>query len=343
MKCLRPTYINNFKCDGQKCSSKCCRNWRVVIDGDTHKKFLALDDQSILSKLDFIADEKIFTVKLKDNGDCPFLDADLLCSIQKKYGENFLASVCQAYPRVTYQLNDTLEQSLTLTCPVAAQMILLSDEPIEFETVDIDRPRFHFDWSNKIDGVDDPIGLQLKAIDTLKDRALSLDRRLEKLCRLFNPNAVERKINFDVERHADIMLNIFERMYSIEMSDDKKANLKEIYLDCREPVRNILMVDSILENYIVNEFFMRCYPFGAHNELWTNCRIFVVGFKALEFALVLMMISKGAGTIVGDILNTIIAVNEKLDHKRGGMIAVTDSARSLKNFEEFAAVMLDTD
>lgn len=341
MKCLRPTYINNFKCDGQKCSSKCCKNWRVVVDGDAHKKFLALDDQSILSKLDFIADENIFTVKLKDNGDCPFLDADLLCSIQKKYGENFLASVCQAYPRVTYQLNDTLEQSLTLTCPVAALEILLSDEPIAFETVDIDRPRFFFDWSKNIIGVDDPINLQLKAIKILQDRALTIDCRLKNLCGLFEP--VEQKSNFNANRHADIMLNIFEQMYSIGMSTDKRANLKALYLDCREPVRNILMVDSILENYLVNEFFMRCYPFDAHNDLRTNCRIFIVGFKALEFALVLTMISKGAELIVGDLINTIEAFNEKLDHNRGGMNAVKDSARNLKDFADFAAVMLDTD
>ena len=343
MKCLRPTYINKFKCDGQKCSSRCCRNWRVVIDDDTHKKFLELDDQSILSKLDFIADENIFTVKLKDNGDCPFLDADLLCSIQKTYGEGCLSAICQAYPRVTYQLNDTLEQSLTLTCPVAALEILLSDEPITFETVDVERPRFFFDWTKKITDVDDPIGLQLQSIKILQERSLTIDRRLKNLCLLLNKNAVDQKNIFDAERHTDIMLDIFGQMYSMNMSADKKAHLKEIYLDLRAVVRELFMSDTIIENYLVNEFFMRCYPFDANRDTWSSCKIFIVGFKTLEFALVLTAISKGAGLIVGDIVNLIEVFNEKLDHNRGGMLAVKNSARSLENFVEFAAVMLDTD
>ena len=342
MKCLRPTYLREFQCDGQKCSSRCCRNWRVVIDDDTHKKFLELDDQSILSKLDFIADENIFTVKLKDNGDCPFLDGDLLCSIQKSYGEEFLSAICQAYPRVTYQLNDTLEQSLTLTCPVAVKMILLSDEPITFETVELRPPRFMFDWSNKIVGVDDPIGLQLQSIKILQDRSSTIDQRLMNLCLLLNQNAVDQKNVFDVERHADIMINIFEQMYSIEMGADKKSRLKNLYLDFRAEVRALLMSNNIFENYLVNEFFMRCYPFTV-DDAWLSCRIFVTGFKALEFALVLTVISKGARFTVKDILTTVNAVNEKLDHNRGGMTAVKDSARKLNDFAEFAAVMSDTD
>ncbi|MBQ9478165.1 MAG: flagellin lysine-N-methylase [Selenomonadaceae bacterium] len=339
MKCLRPNYLRDFQCDGQQCSSRCCRNWRVVIDGDTHKKFLALDDHNIIDHI--VDDQNGLTVKLKPNGDCPFLDRDLLCSIQKSYGEDHLAAICQAYPRVTYQLNDMLEQSLTLTCPVAARLILLSTEPITFETVEIDRPRFTFDWSNRVNDIDEPVELQLNCIRLLQDRALDIDKRLLNLCRLFNEPAVEPK-PFDVDKHVDIMINIFEQTYSIEMSDAKRLGLKKIYIELRAEILEQLRRGSVLENYLVNEFFMRCYPFSLDHDHWLGCKIFVVGFKAMEFALVLNVISTGGRISVDELLNMIDAINERLDHHRGGMTAINQSARNLDGFDDFAVAMLDT-
>ena len=327
MKCLRPTYLGEFKCDGQTCSSRCCKNWRVVIDHDTYKKFLALDDHNIIDKIS--VDNNAFTVKLKDNGDCPFLDNDLLCSIQKKYGEAHLSSICQAYPRVTYRLNDLLEQSLTLTCPVAARSILLSTAPISFEYVEIDPPRFIFDWSSRIASVDQPVEIQMQCIKLLQDRSLTVDRRLKNLCLLLNPQAVDHEITFDIESHAEIMLNIFEQTYSVEMSADKKFNIKNFFVELRAEILSGLSRGTVFENYLVNEFFMRCYPFARDRDRWSSCKTFIVGFKAMQFALVLNAIAKGGRLSVDETLNMINVLNERLDHNRGGMAAGRAKSRRL--------------
>ena len=341
MKCLRPTYVKNFKCDGSKCLSRCCRNWRVVIDRDTYKKLSALSDPRVLDRIKFVDDENIFIVELAPNGDCPFLRDDLLCSIQKNFGADFLSTVCHDYPRVTYQIDENfIEQSLTLTCPVAARAILLSDDPIAFETVELDRPRFTFDWRDRIDDVDAAIHLQRRAIDILQDRSAPIDCRLENLCRLIFDQSVDQKNSFDVERHADIMIDIFDRMYDADMSVEKKDRIKNIYLSLRAEVRSTLP-DVLLENYLVNEFFMRCYPFSRDGNRQLACRMFVVGFKALEFALTLTAISKNNHLTVDDLLTAIDAINERLDHNRGGMRAVTDSARSLNDWKDFSSAMLD--
>ena len=342
MKCLRPTYVKDFQCDGAECFSRCCRNWRVVIDRDTYKKLAALGDQRILERIKFVDEEKIFVVELMPNGDCPFLRDDLLCSIQKIYGADCLSSVCHDYPRVTYRLGNILEQSLTLTCPVAARAILLSEEPITFETGEIEPPRFVFDWSDRINDVDAAIELQRRAIDLLRDRALPIDCRLENVCRLIFDQSVDTKNFFDVERHADIMIDIFDRMYGADMSADKKERIKKIYLELRAEVRAKLP-SVVLENYLVNEFFMRCYPFSRDGDRRLACRMFVVGFKALEFALTLTAISKGNRFGVDDLLTAIDAINERLDHNRDGMRAVRDSARSLADWNDFVSTMLDTD
>ena len=342
MKCLRPTYVRDFQCDGRACSSRCCRNWRVVIDRDTHKKLSALGDRRIIDRIKFLDEEKIFVVELMPNGDCPFLDDDLLCSLQKNFGADHLAAVCHDYPRVTYKIDNLLEQSLTLTCPVAARAILLSEEPIAFETVEIEPPRFIFDWSDRIDDVDEAIELQRRAIALLQDRTLPIDRRLENLCRMINGRDDAQKNVFDVERHADIMIDIFDRMYAAEMSLEKKSQIKKIYLGLRAEITSMLPI-AVLENYLVNEFFMRCYPFSRDGDRRLACRMFVIGFKATEFALTLAAIAKGNRFTIDELLSTIDAVNERLDHNRDGMRAVRDSARSLADWNEFIAAMFDTD
>ena len=340
MKCIRPTYLRQFQCNGKICSSRCCKNWRVVIDRDTHRKFLELEERDqIVDKLEFLDDENIFVVKLKDDGSCPFLDDDLLCRIQKRQGEEFLSSICRAYPRITYQLHDRLEQSLTLTCPIAARLILLSTEPIEFETIELDKPRFCFDWTKNIPALDSAIEIQMRAIKLLQDRSLPIDRRLMNLCLMLGENQ-SPAASFDVEKHSELMIEIFMQMYSAPMNGDKQRQLKHIYIRSRAEILSTLP-SFVLENYLVNEFFMRCYPFAFNGDFWLNCRIFVVSFKAMEFALVLSAISKYGRLSPEELLGMIDAINERLDHNRGGMTAVRDAARKLDNINEFVSAMLD--
>ena len=340
MKCIRPTYVREFQCDGTVCSSRCCKNWRVTIDDDTYQKFLALEDRNeILDKLEPL-DENVFVVKLKDDGSCPFLDDDLLCRIQKRHGEECLSAICQSFPRVTYQLGNVLAQSLTPTCPLAARMILLSDESIAFETIELDRPRFCFDWTERIPSVDEVTELQFRSIEILQDRSLPIDRRLINLCRLLGDEKIA-DASFDLERHAEIMIEIFMKTYDAEMNSQKREQLKRIFIASRAEILERLQLDTLFENCLVNEFFMRCYPFAFRETRAMNCRIFVVGFKAVQFALMMTVISKRGRLSVNELLDMLDAFIERLDHHRGGMSAVIDAARSFADWNEFTALMLD--
>ena len=42
MKIYRPNYVKDFKCDGKACGSRCCRDWRIVLDEEMREKFLRL-------------------------------------------------------------------------------------------------------------------------------------------------------------------------------------------------------------------------------------------------------------------------------------------------------------
>ena len=349
MICIRPNYFSKFQCDGKACGSRCCKGWRVVVDSNTYEKYFNIADegarQSIISHLEKLDDNNYF-VKMRDNFDCPFLDGDSLCKIQKYHGEDYLTAICYSYPRVNYILGEVLEQSLTLTCPIAAPLILLPTEPMQFEEIDIEKPRGIFDWTSKLKkSIEESVDMQAKAISILQNRNFPLNERLIYLCLHLQDEPFVGKINlnFDIDKHADVMIDIFCKMYEMNMDSEKKANLKQMYITYKEVILERLMVhySHIFENYLVNEFFMRCYPFAFDGGLWTNCKIFITGYKAMEFAIILMAISKNGFVTVEEFLNMIDAINEKLDHNRGGMEAIIKFAKSSGDIQNFSIYMFD--
>ena len=107
---------------------------------------------------------------------------DNWCKIQRKYGEDFLSEVCMTYPRRIYRTGNFYESTLTLTCPVAAEIILFAEEPLNFEEFErlepinsriITEPA-PFD-PNTIEYI---IDIQKTAIFILQERKLTIDQRL---------------------------------------------------------------------------------------------------------------------------------------------------------------------
>ena len=332
MLSIRPKYFSQFKCDGKSCESRCCKGWKIAVDGAAYSKFCSIEEknlrQDILSEIEKTDEQRRF-IKMKADQSCAFLDDDYLCKIQKHCGEEYLTAICHSYPRVTYKLGEVLEQSLTLTCPVAARLILLQKSPIEFEEVEIEQPRGIFDWTKKVSiPVEEAVSIQATAISILQDRRFDFNERLMRLCLFLKGEQLNDDIDsiFNLDNHAEIMINIFSKMYDVELSEEKAANLQNIWTNYHKIILQRLTKNyaHIFENYLVNEFFMRCYPFAFEGDLLKNCKLFITSYKFVEFALVLTVISKNGFVTVDEFLTMIDAVNEKLDHSRGGMKAILD-------------------
>ena len=125
------------------------------------------------------------------------------------------------------------------------------------------------------------------------------------------------------------------------MTIDKKNRLVESYLVHRKNILPQLRekFSVVLENYLVNEFFMRCYPSAFIGGETFNCRVFVTTYRALEFAAVLTTISRQRLTLE-DFLEMLCALNDKLDHSRGGMEAIKNFAE-LHDTEVFYSMMIE--
>lgn len=341
MKIYRPTYVKDFKCDGQACGSRCCRDWRILIDEDTRQKYLSLpadEREEIFSHVDESA--QVFI--MQTSGACPFLDENFLCKLQLKHGEEFLTAVCQSFPRVTYRLGDEIFlQSMTLTCPVAAILILLRNEPIDFEVVDELKTRQVFDFTTRLTlPAEEFLARQQAAIKILQRRDLTINQRLRELCEFFGEK-ISVPVDFDALNHAVALAEIFGEMYDVDLTLSKKNQLVETYLVHRGNLLAQLRGNFaiLLENYLVNEFIMRCYPCAFTGDAAFNCRVFVTAYRSIEFAAVLTAIAKRR-MIVEDFLELLCALNDKLDHSKGGMNSIKNFAE-LHDTEVFYSMMIE--
>lgn len=186
--CIQPEYVKEFHCDGSLCQAKCCRGWQIEVDDYTYSKYQNLQDlqlrQNVLNKLKKYPATGKYRFQM-DGINCPMLQADWLCCLQKNCGEEYLSDTCHQFPRRVHRiLPDTVERVLSLACPVAARLALSNFTPLTFEAVEIPRERENsfFILPYKIsDKVPYLISVQMAGISILQARQYSLDQRLQLL------------------------------------------------------------------------------------------------------------------------------------------------------------------
>ena len=184
--CLQPVYMRRFVCDGRRCGSLCCcAKWGVALDAATLARYEGRPE--LLHELKKGLERSEATggwIMRHEDGRCVFLREDGLCSLHRRFGIGAISDVCAEYPRKMHEVGDTLDRALCLSCPVAAEGVLFTEEPLAFEWVEVAAPRPAY-----VDRM--PLGtplsaavfrsLQLAGIALLAERRLSLDARLAAL------------------------------------------------------------------------------------------------------------------------------------------------------------------
>lgn len=139
-KYLIPAYYEKFQCIGSACEDTCCAGWSVNVDKRTYINYRKVKNPEMKQKLEKYvkrnrknpSELNYAKIVLDENRSCHMLTEEGLCSIQLNLGSSYLCNTCALYPRITKQVDDTLEKSLTLSCPEAARLVLLNKDGIEF-------------------------------------------------------------------------------------------------------------------------------------------------------------------------------------------------------------------
>lgn len=126
----KPHYYDKFFCTAEQCPDTCCAGWQIVIDENSLEKYSNVSGDfgiRLLNSIDW--GEGVFEQYHKR---CSFLNAENLCDIYKELGADALCDTCRLYPRYIEEFENLREFSLSLSCPVAAKMILECQEPVKF-------------------------------------------------------------------------------------------------------------------------------------------------------------------------------------------------------------------
>ena len=133
-----PDYYNEFSCIAGDCPDTCCAGWQIVIDEKSQKKYKKYPGdfgKRLRSRIDW--KEGAFC---QNNKRCAFLNDDNLCDIYKNAGPSYLCDTCRKYPRHVEEYEDLREISLSISCPVVAELLMNRKDPVRFLTKEKEMP-----------------------------------------------------------------------------------------------------------------------------------------------------------------------------------------------------------
>lgn len=122
MKYHKPDYYDAFTCAADQCPDTCCEGWQIVIDEDSYRKYLELDGEFGNRMLESLNHREMCFHQC--NGRCAFLNEQNLCDLIIEKGPEYLCDTCARYPRHIEEFEGVREYSLSLSCPIAAELIL---------------------------------------------------------------------------------------------------------------------------------------------------------------------------------------------------------------------------
>ena len=131
MQYTAPHYYKKFHCTGSDCPATCCAGWQIQIDPASlrkYRKMKGLLGNRLQNEIDW--KEGCFR---RYGGRCAFLNENNLCDLYLEGGgSRAFCRTCRTYPRHIEEFEGLREISLSLSCPVAAELIINSSEPVRF-------------------------------------------------------------------------------------------------------------------------------------------------------------------------------------------------------------------
>lgn len=146
---IKPSYYDTFQCIGGTCRQSCCSNWNITLSKEEFKKTKKALKSDMIKEIfsdafvptsgNSLQKTNTYKMKLKENGDCPFLDEQRLCWIYKDCGPEIMSKTCRIFPRFNMLYDRTrLDCSLTLGCEEVVRLLLEEKEGFLLQTEEKD-------------------------------------------------------------------------------------------------------------------------------------------------------------------------------------------------------------
>ena len=173
MQIIKPQYYDQFQCIAGACPDSCCKDWTIVVDETSAAYYRTLSGALGDRLRDVLQEEDGDTIMAIENGRCPMWQNDGLCRIQAELGEGALCHTCHTFPRLTHDYGNFAQLQLELSCPVAAKLILESDDtPIATEIPGGEEPDY------EPEAMESLLRTRHLALDLLANRNLQVNQAL---------------------------------------------------------------------------------------------------------------------------------------------------------------------
>ena len=215
MKYIKPQYYDTFECAAGACPDTCCAGWQIMIDEDSLEKYSQVSGafgNRLYRSIDW--EEGAFKQK---KGRCAFLNEKDLCDLYTALGKDALCNTCRMYPRHVEEFDGLREMSLSLSCPIAAKMILTCKEGLELIEEEDDEPE---ELAEEFEEFDTLLFSQLQdarnvMFRLLSRREVSIEHRMAQIIQ----TAREMQVCIDEARYFeidDVIRKLEERMETIK-------------------------------------------------------------------------------------------------------------------------------
>ncbi len=120
-----PSFYPAYRCRADRCRHSCCRGWEIDVDEQSAARYRKLPGElgDELRRALF-ADEEGWHFRLDGEERCPFLEADGLCRLIKRLGEEALCDICALHPRFFEELDAGELWGLGLSCEEVTDLLL---------------------------------------------------------------------------------------------------------------------------------------------------------------------------------------------------------------------------
>lgn len=169
-----PTFYRDFKCIANSCTDSCCIGWEIDIDSATYDKYRLMPEnfQKNIAVCDGVAH-----FVLTEDERCPFLQNDGLCKIILEHSEDMLCDICREHPRFYEWYGNYKDAGVGLCCEEAVRLLLESEKPLEYETVETQEIS---DDDTPEDICKSVFELRKSLFSIINDRSLTLFDRIER-------------------------------------------------------------------------------------------------------------------------------------------------------------------
>lgn len=169
-----PTFYRDFKCIANRCTDSCCIGWEIDIDSAAYDKYRLMPEA--FQKNIAVCDGVAHFVLTQDER-CPFLQKDGLCKIILEHSEDMLCDICREHPRFYEWYGEYKDAGVGLCCEEAVRLLLESEKPLEYETVETQEIS---DDDTPEDICKSVFELRKSLFSIINDRSLTLSDRIER-------------------------------------------------------------------------------------------------------------------------------------------------------------------